>query len=267
VIHWRETSDWLDVLKWKGVVSLSGAEEFDRSAFVEFCRGIGECNTPNHYFNDPDFPEIFRVTGETKNGKPIGMFADGDLGWHSNGSSRKTTKHIVVALYCVESSGQVQTEWCDLARGFEDLSQQRRAWLRQIEIEVGPQRNTFYKNGENEFKVLDQQTNGWKPLVQIHPFFERECCLYHHLFIRSIRSRESGQSIDIKKFVTELNSHFFQKQYRTSFTLRPGDLILSDQLLTVHRRGAFAGERLLYRAAFDYSKIREKFYGNTFRAH
>jgi len=258
MIHVRDRSLWLKELKSKGVVKITGAESFKKQEFVDFCKSIGECNTPQRYFNDPEYPEIFRITKELKNGQPIGMFAEGDLGWHSNGSSRAYTKHICVALFCLRSSGQIETEWCDLAQAFEDLSREDQEFLRHIDVHVGPQRDTFYGKGKGEFQVLDQQTQGWKPLVQKHPYFERECFLFHHLFFREMKHRETGELLDVQSIVDRFEKRLFRDEYKTSFCFQPGDLILSDQLLTVHRRGAYEGDRFLFRAAFDYSKLMEK---------
>ena len=49
----------------------------------------------------PDYLGLFRVTNERKDGEKIGIFADKELDWHSNGNGRKSGKECCAALYCV----------------------------------------------------------------------------------------------------------------------------------------------------------------------
>lgn len=262
MIHYSDISTWSVLLQSEGVVELSGAEHFDKADFVKFCQTIGQCNKPNKYFNDPEHPEIFRVTSEKVNGQPIGMFSNGDLGWHANGCSRAENRHICVVLYCVKSDGQVSTIWCNTRKAFLDLSEDEKNYLRDLEIRVGPKRGTFYHD-DKEFEVLDAQISGWKDLVFQHPQFHVECCLFHHHFIMEIRRKSSGESVDVDSFVSLFEPKMIKPEYMNEFVFTPGKLIISDQLTTIHRRGPYTGERFLLRAATDYQGINEYFKSPT----
>ena len=259
----RNKGEWLQALKHEGVVSLETAG-LSRQQLVDFCKSVGQCSGPGASFNDPEFPEIYRIVKNTKPDVRVGMFADGDLGWHCNGSSRVNNPHYCVALYCVESEVSVATEWCNLAAAFSDLSEQKKNFLRDLEIEVGPRNGEFYKieTGADtdalEMQTLKQQKNigGWKRLVSKHPFFNLEVCLFHHLFIEQAK-QSNGELIDAQALIADFKDHFFHARYRDQHVFQPGDFVLSDQLIGVHRRPNYSGKRLLYRLTFNYESSGE----------
>lgn len=243
--------------EWKSYFISHGLVKFSTSGLtkkelVDFCYTIGQCSRPKEYFNDINFPEIYRVEKNKAGQDPTGMFSDGDLGWHANGSSRKNISQQCVAIYCVKSNVNIPTVWCNLAKAFSDLQESQKQFLRSIKIKVGPCFNKFYNsNKKPERSTLLNLKSGWKPLVIKHPYFDIECCLFHHLFFIDIEDK-NGKKYEVDSFVKEFYPYFFQDKYISTHIFKSGDLVLSDQLMTVHKRDNYIGERLLYRLTFDY---------------
>ena len=65
------------------------------------------------------------------------------------------------------------------------------------------------------------------------------------------------KEIDIDKFYADLWPKMFRSKYMFHHVFRRGDLLFMDQLHTIHRRSPIKYmDRMLWRAAFDYSNIR-----------
>ena len=247
----KNRKSWKNYLINHGLVKLS-TPQLSKKELVQFCYTIGQCSRPKEYFNDIDFPEIYRIEKNKIGKKPTGMFSDGELDWHANGSSRKSISQQCVAIYCVKSDVNIPTIWCNLAKAFSQLEENQKQFLRGIKIRVGPRFNNFYKsNKKPERDALLKLNSGWKPLIVKHPYFDIECCLFHHLFFIAIKDK-NGKNLQLDSFVKNFYPYFFQDKYLSTHVFKAGDLILSDQLMTVHKRGSYTGKRLLYRLTFNY---------------
>ncbi|MBY0385525.1 TauD/TfdA family dioxygenase [bacterium] len=228
--------------------------DLSKKDFADISNSFGNCNMPKYYFNDIEQPEIFLVTNERVNGNKAGMFSDHELHWHANGCSRKSTNHHGVGLYCVMSESEVETEWCDTRKAFQSLSQEDKNYLSKIEINVGVGDFAFYLLGENdpEKEIMLRQQGGWKPLVGKHPHGEHLYCLFHNYFIQEVRHASLG-TINKDEFINAYLDKIINPDFIYSHRFVAGDLVLSDQLYSIHRRGPVDGNRLLYRSAFDYA--------------
>lgn len=243
-----------DLLMKNSVVVFKGLD-LSKKDFADVSKSFGNCNTPNYYFNDTEHPEIFLVTNERINGNKAGMFSDHELHWHANGCSRKSTNHHGVGLYCVMSESSVETEWCDTRKAFQSLSDADKEYLSQIEINVGVGDFSFYLLGEKdpEKEILLRQQGGWKNLVGKHPNGSDQYCLFHSHFIQEVRHFSLGP-VNKDEFIKKYLDKIVNPAFIYSHRFVAGDLVLSDQLYSIHRRGAVDGNRLLYRSAFDYSR-------------
>ena len=120
-------------------------QDLSNNELVSFCKSIGECETPEAFMNPKEYPEIFKVTGKRKDdGSKIGMFGDTELGWHSNGNSRRNIDKICVTLYCKVSDENTTTSFCNTSRPFYDLSEEQQEYYKDIKIRLAFVNNTVH---------------------------------------------------------------------------------------------------------------------------
>ena len=77
-------------------------QDMNETDYIRTMKKFGECEAPDLFMNQKEYPEIFLVTGKKVNGKKLGMFGDTELGWHSNGNSRHLIDKILIGLYCIK---------------------------------------------------------------------------------------------------------------------------------------------------------------------
>ena len=61
--------------------------------------------------------------------------------------------------------------------------------------------------------------------------------------------------IDREEIIERLKPIIFKSRYQTHHVFAEGDLLMTDQFTTLHRRTPVMGDRLLWRVASDYSKV------------
>jgi len=82
---------------------------------------FGELESPGLFMNPKKYPQLFIVTGmKDKEGNKIGMFGNGELGWHSNGNSRHLIDKILISLYCVQGDPNTTLSVCNTSDPFYD---------------------------------------------------------------------------------------------------------------------------------------------------
>ena len=106
-------------------LSIHHEQEFTESKIIEFFKRIGECEAPGLFMNPKEYPELFLVSDrKDEQGKKLGMFGGGELGWHSNGNSRHLIDKILIALYCVKGDVNTTLSICNTSQPFYDLSKE-----------------------------------------------------------------------------------------------------------------------------------------------
>ena len=235
-------------------VAVCHDQNLSDNELVSFCKSIGECETPEAYMNLEEHPEIFKVTGKrNKDGSKIGMFGDTELGWHSNGNSRRNIDKICVTLYCKISDENTTTSFCNTSRPFYDLSEEQQEYYKDIKIRLAFVNNTIYKLDEDdpEYKFMSRYPGSIRPLVDKHPNSDLYYFYFPYHFI--VKAWHKSKKIDHIKLIEELKPIIFRSKYQYHHIFKQGDLVLSDQLCTLHRRTPiYDVNRLLYRVAHDY---------------
>ena len=225
------------------------------------CELIGNVLKPDQFFMHPDYPGLFRVTNERKDGEKIGIFADKELDWHSNGNGRKSGKECCVALYCVRPGKNSVTSFCDTRQAYRDLSEEDREFYKQIDCTFKFENGTFYDLDEDdkELKMFqggarDFKYGVTKPLVYTHPYDGDEGLYFTFHYIREMWLRgNKEEKLDKQPIFDKLMAHIFQDKYIWHHDdWQPGDFIFMDQFHSIHKRNAVEGDRYLYRLSFDY---------------
>ena len=221
---------------------------------------IGVVLKPNQFFMHPDYPGLFRVTNERKEGEKIGIFADKELDWHSNGNGRKSGAEACVALYCIKPGENSVTSFCDTRQAYLDLTNEEKHYYDQIDCTFKFENGTFYDldKDDKELTMFEGGARAFrdgvtKPLVYEHPYTKEKGLYFTFHYIRDCWNRNLGHKIDKDILITKLKKHIFQGKYMHHHDdWRAGDLIFMDQFHSIHKRNAVEGDRFLYRASFGY---------------
>jgi alpha-ketoglutarate-dependent taurine dioxygenase len=237
-------------------LSIHHEQNFTESQFVEFFKRIGECEAPGLFMNPKDHPELFLVTGKRDaEGKKIGMFGDGELGWHSNGNSRHLIDKILISLYCIKGDVNTTLSICNTSDPFYDLSEDEQDYWKSINIRLQFQNDTMYHLDEDdpELEFMSKNKGSIRSLVGKHPHTGKYYFYFPYHFI--IKAWEGKTQIDHTQMIERLKPIIFKSKYQKHHVFLEGDLLLMDQFTTLHRRTPVMGDRLLWRVACDYSKL------------
>jgi taurine dioxygenase len=232
------------------------------------------------YFTDPDAVEITRVTNARDDeGNKIGLFADLELCWHSNGTLRKDVKQITLMLYCVNpgDTNYGITGFCNMRKAYEDIPEDIKKIIDTIEVRhsmkafagevpsVGKNDGGYKLTPDDpEYEIFNgsnvnsqgnttytTETEGvWKPLVCNHPWHGKKALYFIPSVIVEWRSTEYPD-FDSEWLWNYLYDHAFQDKYVYKHTWKPGDFIFNDQWYGLHNRTEVKGERLMWRFCTD----------------
>jgi len=236
--------------------SIHYEQKFTEAEIIKFFKRIGECESPGLFMNPKDYPELFIVTGDKDTeGKKIGMFGEGELGWHSNGNSRNIIDKILIGLYCIEGNVNTTLSICNTSLPFYELTESEQEYWKSIKIRLKFQNNTMYhlKEDDPDFKFMSLNKGSIRDLVGKHPYTNKYYFYFPYHFI--VKAWENNKLIDHKQMIEQLKPLIFKSKYQAHHVLAAGDLILMDQFVTLHRRTPVLGKRLLWRLASDYTRI------------
>ena len=109
------------------------------------------------------------------------------------------------------------------------------------------------EDDDPELDFMSKNKGSIRPLVGKHPHTDKYYFYFPYHFI--CRAWEGKSRIDHNELIERLKPIIFKSKYQTHHIFQKGDMILMDQLTSLHRRTPVMGDRMLWRAAGDYSKI------------
>jgi alpha-ketoglutarate-dependent taurine dioxygenase len=230
--------------------------DYTEQSYIDFMNQFGELERHGLFMNSKEVPELFYVTDRrTETGDKIGMFGGGELGWHSNGNSRHKIDKILISLYCVDGDPNTTLSVCNTSDPFYDLSEDDQEYFKSITIRLKFKNNTMYNldEGDPELEFMSKNKGSIRPLVSTHPHTGKHYFYFPYHFI--MKAWENKTPIDHEELIERLKPIIFKSKYQTHHVFAKGDMLLMDQLTTLHRRTPVMGDRLLWRAAGDYSKV------------
>lgn len=215
----------------------------------------------------PDGKHVARVTGrKDKDGNPLGMFAEGELLWHSNESGNLTFTPGVGLLgaECVVGSA---TGFLQTADYYESVSDSFRSELDEMVLvhrftpgKINPglradQDEMVHANmcpvDDTEIPMVIQSPGGIKGL---------------HYSVNTVHSIRGMSEADSNKVFEEINKNLFVDDYiHDHWYKNEGDFLLFDNSITLHRRLGDITDRLCYRIQHDYSKLQDEFWQPYFQ--
>ncbi len=198
-------------------------------------------------WDNPDTYPIQRVTGMKKDKKWTGIFGSGTLDWHCNlnGPDRADG----VALQALEGCEGTVTSWLNTAKALNDMPQ---SFVREIEHEYAEYEYSPEVWGKGmpkeQLEIMIANKHKYKMwLIQENIAGIRGIYFYALNRCNMFRS-------DIQE---ELEYRLFKEEYMYHHEWETGDIVLSDQLLTLHKRGTddpeILSKRVLNRITFHIS--------------
>ena len=231
-------------------------QEYTEAQLTSIFKRIGECEAPGLFMNDPDHPEIFKVSGERDgDGNKIGMFGDGELGWHSNGNSRHLIDKILIGLYCVKGDPNTTLSICNTSQPYYDLSEDEREYYESIKIKIKFKNHTMYSldDDDPELEFMNKNRGSIRNLIGVHPHNDLKYFYFPYHFICG--AWEGKKKVDHEPIIEKLIPKIFKSKHQTHHIFQQGDMLFMDQFTSLHRRTPVMGPRLLWRVASDYKRM------------
>lgn len=193
---------------------------------------------------------VQRVTAEKKDNKYTGIFPIGKLDWHSNlnGPDRADG----VALQGIRGVEGTVTSWLNTAVALAEMPKDLKdkientfcSYTYNMEkwADIPEEQLKFMKSNPSSYymKILQENIAGTKGLFFYN---NNDMCIV-----------EKDENI-----LEELSKYLFQEKFMYHHEWETGDIVLSDQLLTLHRRPIRSNEvfekRLLHRYTFPISNV------------
>ena len=199
-------------------------------------------------FQEPGHPEVMILSNMVEDGKPIGL-GDAGQSWHSDMSYSKVIAfaNVLYGIKVPQRDGKPlgATEFCDMCAAYDGLS----AELKQL-IDGKTALHDFNKFWEmmrrrpgNTRPPMTQMQRDTKPpvshpLVLTHPISGRKALYANPGYAMRINELPEAQSDQLLKF---LFAHQTRDEYRYVFCWQAGDVLVWDNLRTIHQAVADYG--------------------------
>ena len=198
---------------------------------------------------------IYRVTGKKNKDGNMGLFGhDEVLDWHANQPS-SPDRQSCIWLHGIEHTEGSRTSWLNNIMSFEDLTPAFREELQDVTIYCGftPGRYTISE-------AFNEHINFDNPLKMVHTNPDGQTGLYFPFYqtFHFEGGKYPGDKKYYKHIAKKLQEHTTQEKFVYNHDWTDGDVVISDQWLSLHKRHHFDGmnKRLLHRIALGYDNIK-----------
>jgi taurine dioxygenase len=196
---------------------------------------------------------ILRVTGrKDSSGQVSGIFShNSTLDWHSN-KPKDIDRLPFVWLYAVSHTQGSRTSWLNCAAAYRDMDNHLKDRLDDINGLYAFLPNTYTEEpifGSHSTppvaqKFVRQLSNGNTGIF--FPFYQ-------------MAGFEGLSKTESMNLIEEIKSHVVNEKYIYHHDWQDGDVVISEQNLTIHKRWACdTSQRLLNRVTFDFSKVSDQ---------
>jgi alpha-ketoglutarate-dependent taurine dioxygenase len=200
---------------------------------------------------DESFP-VQRVTGMKKGGEDSGIFGSGKLDWHSNMNGH-FNRAPGVALQGIEGVVGTSTSWMDTTKAYEDLSSELKIRCQSVtgRFEYSPE---IWAEGlpSWQYEGMVQSKEPFYEMPLVNTSRKGKKGLYFH-YLNKCHFPSDPDLLNI------LKDHCFKDKYIQTIEWQPGDIHLSDQVLTLHKRNQdgedILSKRVLHRYTFQFDNI------------
>lgn len=221
-----------------------------------FCKIIGQCQ---YYPAEVERVKhirltnhILRVTGQRDKDGEEGLFGHkAALDWHANQPSNKERSPLIW-LYGAEGTKGSRTSWINNIASYEALSDEMKSKIADIKVYCG------YEQGKYSHSTFfHDHVNRENPIDLVHTNKEGKTGMFFPFL--QIFGFEGYEQEEFESIMQELTDHVLKDEFVYHHDWEDGDIVLSEQWLSIHKRWDFEGmpDRVLHRIAFDYSNLYE----------
>lgn len=245
----------------KFVNKIGPIHEFDELMWTQYGEWLGPPSTfPDpDTFSNPDLYPVQRVTGKKENGKFSGIFATGILDWHSDMNRFDIGDGTALQAYKVDNTS---TCFLNTAKAVKEMPRDLFEDLENAYCEYTFSPDIWAKGlPEHQRKLMLESPAGKRKHYKMWLFQKNAgdtLGMYYFLNNSCLLRTKNGIDYSIKK---RLEDHLFQDNYIYEHWWEEGDIVLSDQLLTTHKRGqnepSILENRILHRICFRLSNLNE----------
>jgi taurine dioxygenase len=211
---------------------------------------LGEVSAQHRVGSHPDFPGITILSNKKVDGKMIGVHEHGRR-WHTDGTTYKTLG-LTTMLYGIECPPEgADTLIADAVAAFEDLPEQRRKDLEQVQV-VHNRAHLMQKYGRtNKLGYTPEEIEAMKdvihPVVVRSPVDGRKSFFLTNGSTKSVvgMTHEAGFAL-----VEELINHVTQDKFVYRHKWQAGDVLIWNDMCTMHLASWFDDtkyDRVVYR--------------------
>ncbi len=225
-----------DLWRRHGLLLFRG-QELEEKQLVEFSRNFGslEIHLRREYLSSEN-PEVLYVSNMKKEGRPIGILADTEVGWHYDQIylPRPAVGSLLYAVVIPSDRGA--TSFADMSAAYEALPgslKQRIEGRKAVQSYEAFNRSYSVPTSEEQRRKTPDIEH---PLVRTHPYTGRKAlyiCPGMTTRIAGLPEEESSA------LLAELFAWSTQPRFVYTHSWRLGDALLWDNASTMHRREPF----------------------------
>lgn len=199
--------------------------------------------------------------GFDRDGRPKGLFPEGELGWHSNESGVLSSAPGVALYGCRNMKGSA-TGFSTTVDYYESISDSMRSELDEMMVihkyegAAVPGLNDQFTH-DNLVIASCPVDYSEVPMVIDSPGGQRGL----HFSPGTVHSIKGMTQLESKKLFDELYKHLYSEKYTYDHWYQNNnDLLLFENSITAHRRIGSIKNRLAYRVAHDYTYLQKGAY-------
>ena len=221
-------------------VLLFPGQHLNNREHLDFSRRFGRLERGLKRSDTPSADPISNVKPDGTIASPSSLqvrFNIGNGGWHTDSSYKRVgAKASLLAAHRVPATGG-ETEWADMRAGYDELSNDTKAWL-EDKVAVHSYRYSHAWHGGLELlsaEELEDLPPVEHPVVRTHPATGRK-----NLFVGRHASHIIGQSeAESRKLLRDLTEDAAQPPRTWKHRWQPGDLVIWDNRCVLHRGHEF----------------------------
>jgi taurine dioxygenase len=217
-------------------------QTLDAADLKRFAQTFGtlEVNVANLY-HEPDMPEVMILSNIVENGKPIGL-SDAGQDWHTDMSYSRTIafSNVLYGIRIPMRDGKSlgNTEFCNMHAAYEGLPEDLKRELDGMTITHDF--NKFWEmmrreKGSTRPPLTEEQRRRKPPVSHpvflVHPITGRKVLYANPGYSVRINELPEARSDEVLKFLFE---HQLQEKYRYRHNWREGDVLMWDNMGTIH---------------------------------
>jgi alpha-ketoglutarate-dependent taurine dioxygenase len=207
---------------------LANVNQWATTRHGEFVLEIPDHRPDYDTWEDPDTYPLQRVSGMKKQNMPTGIFGTGILDWHCNLNGPERADGL--GLQALEGTEGTVTTWMNSAPALRDASDELRDKLSDAYAEYKYDPITWAKGTNKEqLDFMMRNSFDYKMWLLQQNKAGTEGIYFHKLNKCNVISKHDN----LQK---ELEEYLFQEKYLYHHEWQDGDIVLSEQILTLHKR-------------------------------